>query len=127
MVPQFGSGKFTIMEKTADLTVVQKTITDTFHKEGKPQKVQLQKKLEKEELYQSKRTFKSVAELHKEWTEAGVTASRATTHRRFLDMGFNCYIPLVKPLLNNKQNQKHFTWAKEKKKWSVSVVQSPLF
>ena len=69
MVPQFGSGKFTIMEKTADLTVVQKTITDTFHKEGKPQKVQLQKKLEKEELYQSKRTFKSVAELHKEWTE----------------------------------------------------------
>ena len=27
------------MGKTADLTVVQKTITDTLHKEGKPQKV----------------------------------------------------------------------------------------
>ncbi len=34
MVFQFG---YTIMGKTADLTVVQKTIIDTLHKEGKPQ------------------------------------------------------------------------------------------
>ncbi len=27
------------MEKTADLAMVQKTIIDTFHKEGKPQRV----------------------------------------------------------------------------------------
>ncbi len=33
----FGSLGYTIMEKTADLTVVQKTIIDTLHKEGKPQ------------------------------------------------------------------------------------------
>ncbi len=26
--------------------------------------------------------FKNLGELHKEWTEAGVKASRATTHRR---------------------------------------------
>ncbi len=37
MVSQFGSLGYTIMRKTADLTVVQKTIIDTLHKEGKPQ------------------------------------------------------------------------------------------
>ena len=39
MVSQSGSVEFTIMGKTADLGVVQKTIIDTLHKEGKPQKV----------------------------------------------------------------------------------------
>ncbi len=37
MVSRFGSLGYTIMRKTADLTVVQKTIIDTLHKEGKPQ------------------------------------------------------------------------------------------
>ncbi len=37
MVSQFGSLGYTIIEKTGDLTVVQKTIIDTLHKEGKPQ------------------------------------------------------------------------------------------
>ncbi len=37
MVSQFGSLGYTIMGKTADLTVVQKTIIDTLQKEGKPQ------------------------------------------------------------------------------------------
>ncbi len=37
MVSQFGSIGYTIMGKTADLTVVQKTIIDTLHKEGKTQ------------------------------------------------------------------------------------------
>ncbi len=37
MVSQFGSLGYTIMGKTADLTVVQKTIIDTLHKEDKPQ------------------------------------------------------------------------------------------
>ncbi len=37
MVSQFGSLGYTIMGKTADLTVVQKTIIDTLHEEGKPQ------------------------------------------------------------------------------------------
>ncbi len=36
MVSQFGSLGYTIMGKTADLTVVQKTIIDTLHKKGKP-------------------------------------------------------------------------------------------
>ncbi len=37
MVSQFGSLGYTITGKTADLTVVQKIIIDTLHKEGKPQ------------------------------------------------------------------------------------------
>ncbi len=37
MDSQFGSLGYTIMGKTADLTVVQKAIIDTLHKEGKPQ------------------------------------------------------------------------------------------
>lgn len=151
MVSQSGSVEFTIMGKTADLTVVQKTIIDTLHKEGKPQKViakevgcsqsavskHFNRKLSGREKcgrkrcisnrddrslerIVRKRPFKCVWELHKEWTEAGVTASRATTHRRILDMGFTCRIPLVKPLLNNKQRQKRLTWAKDKKNWSVA-------
>ncbi len=37
MLTQFGFLGYTIMGNTADLTVVQKTIIDTLHKEGKPQ------------------------------------------------------------------------------------------
>ncbi len=37
MVSQFGSLGYTTMRKTGNLTVVQKTIIDTLHKEGKPQ------------------------------------------------------------------------------------------
>ncbi len=37
MVSQFGSLGYTITEKTADMTVVQKTIIDTLHMESKPQ------------------------------------------------------------------------------------------
>ncbi len=37
MVSQFGSLVYTIMGKTADLTVVQKTIIDPLHKESKTQ------------------------------------------------------------------------------------------
>ncbi len=37
MASQFGSLGYTIMGKTADLTVVQKTIINTLHKEGKTQ------------------------------------------------------------------------------------------
>ena len=108
------------MGKTADLTVFQKTVIDTLHKEGKPQKViakeagcsqsavskHIQRKLSgrkrcgrkrctsnrddrRPERIVKQRPFKHLGELHKEWTEAGVSASRATTHRRIQDVGFN--------------------------------------
>ncbi len=48
MVSKFGSLGYTIMGKTADLTVVQKTIIDTLHKEGKPQTTKKGKPQEKD-------------------------------------------------------------------------------
>ncbi len=71
--------------------------------------------------------FKNLGELHKEWTEAGLKASRATTHRRVKEFGYSCRIPLVKPLLNHRQRQRHLTWAKEKKNWTVAQWTKVLF
>ncbi|KAI2648544.1 Transposable element Tc1 transposase [Labeo rohita] len=159
MVSQFGSLGYTIMGKTAGLTVVQKTIIDTLHKEGKPQIFiakeagRLQSAVSKhvnrklcgrkkkcgrkrcttnqensslERLVKQNR-FKNLGELHKEWTEAGVKASRATTHRHVKEFGYSCRIPLVKPLLNLRQRQRRLTWAKEKKKWTVAQWAKVLF
>ncbi len=58
--------------------------------------------------------FKNLGELHKEWTEAGVKASRATTHRRVKEFGYSC-------------RQRHLTWAKEKKNWTVAQWSKVLF
>ncbi|KAI2658848.1 Transposable element Tc1 transposase [Labeo rohita] len=112
MVSQFGSLGYTIMGKTVDLTVVQKTIIDTLHKEGKPQ------------------TFTAKeggCTQSAEWTEAGVKASRATTHKRVNEFGNSCRIPRVKPLLNHRRRQRRLTWAKEKKKWTVDQWSKVLF
>ncbi len=126
------------MGKTADLTVVQKTIIDTLHKEGKPQtfiakeagcsqsavskhvnrKLSGRKKCGKNRCTTNRENrsllrivkqnrFKNLGELHKEWTEAGVKASRATTHRRVKEFGYSC-------------RQRNLTWAKEKKNWTVA-------
>ncbi len=152
MVSQFGSLGSTIMGKTADLTVVQKTIIDTLHKEGKPQtfiakgagcsqsavskhvnrKLSGRKKCGRKSCTTNRENrslmrivkqnrFKNLGELHKEWTEAGVKVSRATTHRRVKEFGYSCRIPLVKPLHresigycqeeNEKQETKKCRWA----------------
>ncbi len=71
--------------------------------------------------------FKNLGELHKEWTEAGVKASRATTHRRVKEFGYSCHFPLVKPLLSHRQRQRRLTWAKEKKNWTVAQWSKVLF
>ncbi len=57
--------------------------------------------------------FKNLGELHKEWTEAGVKASRATTHRRVEEFGYSC-------------RQRRLTWAKEKN-WTVAQWSKVLF
>ncbi len=119
MVSQSSSVGYTIMRKTADLTVVQKTTIDTLHKEGKTQKViakeagcsqsSVSKHINREakgrkrcgrkkctsnrdnrtlERIVKQNPFKNVGEIHKEWTAAGVSASRTTTHRHMQDMGF---------------------------------------
>ncbi len=58
--------------------------------------------------------FKNLGELHKEWTEAGVKASRATTHRRVKEFGYSCH-------------QRRLTWAKKKKNWTVAQWSKVLF
>ncbi len=46
--------------------------------------------------------FKNLGELHKEWTEAGVKTSRATTHRRVKELSYSC-------------RQRRLTWAKRRR------------
>ncbi len=58
--------------------------------------------------------FKNLGELHMEWTEAGVKASRATTHRRVKEFGYSCH-------------QRRLTWAKEEKNWTVAQWSKVLF
>ncbi len=145
MVSQLGSVGYTIMGKTDDLTVVQKTIIDTLHKEGKPQTFiakqadcsqsavskHVNRKLSGRKQCGRKRCttnrencslmrivkknrFKNLGELHMEWTEAGVKASRATTHRLVREFGYSCH-------------QRRLTWAKEKKNWTVAQWSKVLF
>ncbi len=122
MVSQFGSLGYTITGKTADLTVVRKTIIDTLHKEGKPQTLiakeagcsqsavskHVNGMLRERKMCGRKRCttnrvnrslmrivkqnkFKNLGELHKEWTEAEVKASRSSTHRHVKEFGYSCH------------------------------------
>ncbi len=68
-----------------------------------------------------------MGEIHKEWTAAGVSASRTTTHRRMQDMGFSCRIPCVKPLLNNRTASERLAWAKDKKDWTAAEWSKVMF
>ncbi len=58
--------------------------------------------------------LKNLGELHKEWTEAEVKASRATTHRRVKEFSYSC-------------RQRRLAWAKEKKNWTVAQWSKVLF
>ncbi len=126
------------MVKTADLTVVQKTIIDTLHKEGKTQTF-IAKEAVHRVLYPSMLTescgrkrcttnrenrslvrivkqnqFKNLGELHKEWTEAGVKASRAP----HTDVSRNLATVVVRGVLPG---------LREEELDCYPVVQSPLF
>ncbi len=126
MVSQFGSLGYTIMGKTADLTVVQKTNRWHPSQGGKPQTFiakeagcsqsavseHVNRKLSGRKICTTNQEirslmrivkqnrFKNLGELHKEWTEAGDKASRATTHRRVEEFVYSCH-------------QRRLTWAKE--------------
>ncbi len=58
--------------------------------------------------------FKNLGELHKKWTEAGVKASRATTHRHLKEFDYSC-------------RQWRLTWVKEKKNWTIDQWSKVLF
>ncbi len=133
MVSQFGSLGYTIMGKTADLTVVQKKIIDTLHKEGKTQtfiakeagcsqsavskhvnrKLSGRKKCGRKRCTTNRENhslmrivkqnrFKNLGELHKEWTEAGVKESRATTHTCAKEIGYSCHQRRLLPGLRRR-------------------------
>ncbi len=139
MVSQFGSLGYTIMGKTVDLTVVQKTIIDTLHKEGKPQtfiakeagcsqsavskhvnrKLSGRKKCGRKRCT-TNRENGSLMRIVKQnrfknlvnFTRNGLRLGqgiRATTHRRVKEFGYSCRIPLVQPLLNHIQRQRRLT------------------
>ncbi len=55
--------------------------------------------------------FKHLVELHKELTEAGVSASRVTRHLQEKS---------YQTISEQNQRQTHLTWAKEKKNWTVA-------
>lgn len=52
---------------------------------------------------------------------------QSTTHRFCKERGFNCCIPNMKPLLCQRQHQKHLTWAKEKQNWTVALWSKVFF
>ncbi len=137
MVSQFCSLDYTIMGKTDDLTVVQKTIIDTLHKEGKSQTF-ITKEAVHRVLYPSMLT-ESWSEEQKDAQPTERTAalwglsskidsriwvnftrnglrlgSRTTTHRRVNEFGYSCH-------------QRRLTWAKEKKNWTVAQWPKVLF
>ncbi len=109
----------TIMGKTADLPIIQKTNIDTLHKRASHRgsllkgcsclqsavskilnaKLTGRKNLGRKRctsnrmtaslrIQSSKADFKHLWELHKEWTEAGVSASRVTTLRCLQEKGY---------------------------------------
>ncbi len=144
MVSQFGSLGYTITGKTADLTVVQKTIIDTLHKEGKTQTLiakeagcsqsavskHVNRELSGRKKCGRKRCttnrenrslvrivkqnkFKNLGELHKEWTEAGVKASRAP----HTDVSRNLASVVIRSILPGLR----------KKNWTVTQWSKVLF
>ncbi len=152
IVSQFGSIGYTIMEKIADLTVVQKTIIVTLHKEGKPQtliakeagcsqsavskhvnKVEWKEKVWKKKMHNQPREpqpcedcqEKSIQEFG--WISQGMDWGWGQGIKSHHIQTWCCRIPLVKPLLNHRQYQKRLTWAKEKKNWTVAQWSKVLF
>ncbi len=116
------------MGKTADLTVVQKTIIDTLHKE-KTQTF-IAKEAVHRVLYPSMLTESWWKEKDAQPTERtadlwGLSTSqgmdwgwgqgiKSTTHRRVEEFGYSC-------------RQRCLTWAKEKKNWTVAQWTKVLF
>ncbi len=141
MVSQFGSLGYTIMGKSADLTVVQKSIIDTLHKEGKPQtfiakeagcsqsavskhinrKLSVRKKSGRKSCTTNRenRSLMRIVKQNrfKNFTRNGLrlgSRHQEPPHRRVKEFGYSC-------------RQRRLTWAKEKKNWTVAQWSKVLF
>ncbi len=71
--------------------------------------------------------FKNVGEIHKEWTAAGVSASRTTMQQTYARHGFQLSHSLCQAILNNRQRQKRLAWAKDKKDWTAAEWSKVMF
>ncbi len=138
MVSQFGSLGYTIMGKTADLKVVQKTIIDTLHKEGKPQTC-----IAKEAGCSQSAVSKHVNRKLSGRKKCG--RKRCTTNRenrslmrivkqnRFKNLGelykewTEAGVKADVKEFAYSCHQRRLTWAKEKKNWTVAHWSKVLF
>ncbi len=139
------------MENTADLAMIQKTNIDALHKEGHRgsllkgvavyrvlyQSILNAKLTGRKNLGRKRCTsnrddrklentvkqsrFKHLGELHKEWTEAGVSASRVTTLRHLQEKGYQA---TSEPETTSEAS---YLGCGVKELDCCSVVQSPLF
>ncbi len=138
MVSQFGSLGYTIMGKSADLTVVQKTIIDTLHKEGKPQTL-IAKEAGSSQTAVSKHVNRKLSGRKKCGRKRCTTnqenrglmrLSRKIDSRICVNFTRNRLRHGVKALratthrrvkeFDYSCRQRHLTWAKENKNWNVA-------
>ncbi len=127
MASQFGSLGYTITGKTTDLTVVQKTIIDTLHKEGKPQTF-IAKEAGCSQSAVSKHVNRKLSgrkKMHNQPREPQPCEDcQAKSIQEFgwnsqgMDWGWG---------QGTKRRQRHLTWAKEKKNWTVAQWSKVLF
>ncbi len=100
------------MEKTAELAMIQKTNIHALHKEtGMTASLRIQSSKADSNTWESfTRSGLKLESVHQESPRSDVFRKRAT-----------------KPLLNQRQRQKHLTWAVEKKNWTVAQWSKVLF
>ncbi len=154
MVSQSSSVGYTIMGKTADLTVVQKTTIDTLHKEGKTQKViakeagcsqsSVSKHINREAKGRKRcgrkkctsnrdnRTLERIVKQNPfknvgEITKSGLQLDQEPLRTDVCKTWVSAVAFLVKPLLNNRQHQKRLAWAKDKKDWTAAEWSKVMF
>ncbi len=149
MVSQFGSLGFTIMGKTADLTVVQLTIIEsqTFiaKKSGCSQsavskhvnrKLSGRKKCGRKNSQPTERTAalwglssNIDTRIWVNFTRNGLRLGSRHQEPRHTDVSRNLatVVVFLEPLLNHRQCQRRLTWAKEKKNWTVAQWSKVLF
>ncbi len=142
----------TIMGNTADLAMVQKTIIDTLHKEGKSQRVITErggssqsavskhikcKVFWKEEIWKEnmKQATGMTASLRILSSKADSNTWESFTRSELKLESVHQESPrsdifrkrATKPLQQQKHRQKHLTWVKENKNWTVAQWSKVLF
>ncbi len=120
----------TIMGNTADLALVQKTIINTLHKEGKSQRVITERggcsRSAVSSILNAKLTGRK--RLGRKSAQAtGMTASLRIWSSKADSNTLESFTRSELKLEWVQHRQKHLTWAKEKKNWTVAQWSKILF